>query len=28
MVSGTLLANELHRRLTFQASAEVGWLRL
>ena len=27
MVTSTLLANELHRRLTFQASAAVGWLR-
>ncbi len=27
MVSSTLLANELHRRLTFHASAAVGWLR-
>ncbi|MBA3799386.1 MAG: GtrA family protein, partial [Geodermatophilaceae bacterium] len=23
----TLVANELHRRLTFRASAAVGWLR-
>ena len=27
MLVSTLSANELHRRLTFQASAEVGWLR-
>lgn len=27
MVTSTLLANELHRRLTFHASAAVGWLR-
>lgn len=27
MVASTLLANELHRRLTFQATADVGWLR-
>lgn len=27
MVASTVLANELHRRLTFHASAEVGWLR-
>jgi len=27
MVASTLLANELHRRLTFHASAAVGWLR-
>lgn len=27
MVTSTLLANELHRRLTFRASAAVGWLR-
>ncbi|MGI8626900.1 MAG: GtrA family protein [Geodermatophilaceae bacterium] len=26
-VASTLLANELHRRLTFHASAGVGWLR-
>ncbi len=27
MVASTLLANELHRRLTFRASAAVGWVR-
>jgi len=27
MVTSTLLANELHRRLTFNASAAVGWVR-
>ncbi|MGI8722974.1 MAG: GtrA family protein [Geodermatophilaceae bacterium] len=27
MVTSTLLANELHRRLTFHASAAVGWVR-
>lgn len=27
MVASTLLANELHRRLTFHAAAAVGWLR-
>jgi len=27
MGTSTLLANELHRRLTFHASAAVGWLR-
>jgi len=27
MVASTLLANELHRRLTFHASAAVSWLR-
>lgn len=27
MVASTLLANELHRRLTFHASAAVGWVR-
>jgi len=27
MLTSTMLANELHRRLTFQASAAVGWLR-
>lgn len=27
MATSTLLANELHRRLTFHASAAVGWLR-
>ncbi|MDQ4038433.1 MAG: GtrA family protein [Actinomycetota bacterium] len=27
MVTSTLLANELHRRLTFHASAAVGWWR-
>lgn len=27
MVASTMLANELHRRLTFHATADVGWLR-
>lgn len=27
MVTSTLLANELHRRLTFHSSTAVGWLR-
>lgn len=27
MLTSTMLANELHRRLTFRASAAVGWLR-
>ncbi len=27
MMGSTLLANELHRRLTFRATVEVGWLR-
>lgn len=27
MIASTLLANDLHRRLTFNASTEVGWLR-
>ena len=27
MVTSTLIANELHRRLTFHASTAVGWLR-
>ncbi len=27
MATSTLVANELHRRLTFRASAAVGWLR-